>query len=289
MTFGLSDTDIFATGPTCGGELVVLISRVGSSSPMRSVIESIATDEPVTVATALAGPETGARLGIWRARTAGTLGTDATDREAREIAVSRPATVRPWRELHVVRECPILLEHHPSRPRMLVFGACGFAAALSRIGSLIGHRVTVCDPRPVFATPARFPHADEVVCAWPHEFVRNVDVDERTVVCVLLHNLELEIPLLAAVADISAGYIGVMGSRRTHHKRVAALREAGVDDDHIARLAFPIGLDLGARDEAGTAVAIAAEIVAAESGGTGLPLSTSTGPIHRRRASIVGE
>lgn len=164
---------------------------------------------------------------------------------------------------------------------MLVFGAIDHAAATARMGPFLGYRVTVCDARPVFATPERFPGADEVVCAWPHEYLARTDVDERTAVCVLTHDPKFDIPLRLAEMRTRASYIGVMGSRRAHDDRMRRLREGGATDADLSRLRSPIGLDLGARTPEETAVSIAAEIIATRWDGTGRPLTYSTGDIHR--------
>jgi xanthine dehydrogenase accessory factor len=170
-------------------------------------------------------------------------------------------------------------------PRMLVFGAIDFAAAVAEVGSFLGYRVTVCDARPVFATASRFPSADEVVVDWPHRYLRQeVDagrIDGRTVLCVLTHDPKFDVPLLEVALRLEdVAYIGAMGSRRTHEDRERRLREAGVTDEEIARLASPIGLDLGARTPEETAVSIAAEIIALRWGGQGGRLAEESGPIH---------
>jgi xanthine dehydrogenase accessory factor len=170
-------------------------------------------------------------------------------------------------------------------PRMLVFGAIDFAAAVARIGAFLGYRVTVCDARPVFATPARFPDADEVVNDWPHRYLRaEADagrVDERTVVCVLTHDPKFDVPLLEVALRLpQVAYVGAMGSRRTHDDRLKRLVEAGLTEDEIERLSSPIGLDLGARTPEETAVSVAAEIIALRWGGRGDRLSQREGPIH---------
>jgi xanthine dehydrogenase accessory factor len=168
-------------------------------------------------------------------------------------------------------------------PRMVVFGAIDFAAAVARIGSFLGYRVTVCDARPVFATGRRFPGV-EVVVDWPHRYLAGeVDagrVDARTVVCVLTHDPKFDVPALKVALAQDFAYVGAMGSRRTHADRLARLKADGVDDDQLAKLASPIGLDLGARTPEETAVSIAAEIIAVRWGGGGQPLSTRDGSIH---------
>jgi xanthine dehydrogenase accessory factor len=171
------------------------------------------------------------------------------------------------------------------KPRMLVFGAIDFAAAVARVGSFLGYHVTVCDARPVFATATRFPEADEVVVQWPHKYLAAEQeagrIDGRTVVCVLTHDPKFDVPLLEVALRLpEVGYIGAMGSRKTHDDRDERLREAGITDEEIARLSSPIGLDLGARTPEETAISIAAEIIAGQWGGSGRPLAESSGRIH---------
>jgi xanthine dehydrogenase accessory factor len=179
----------------------------------------------------------------------------------------------------------VFVSSHAPRPRMLVFGAIDFAAAVAQQGSLLGYRVTVCDARPVFATSSRFPTADEVVVDWPHRYlaaqIAAGAVDARTVVCVLTHDPKFDVPLLeVALRAPEIGYVGAMGSRRTHEDRLARLRQAGLTDAQLARLASPIGLDLGGRTPEETAVSIAAEIIARRWGGLGRPLAETGGRIH---------
>ena len=179
----------------------------------------------------------------------------------------------------------VFVAGYAPRPRMLIFGAIDFAAALARQGSLLGYRVTVCDARPVFATAARFPTADEVVAEWPNRYLAAQhdagEIDARTVICVLTHDPKFDVPLLEVALRLpEVGYLGAMGSRRTHDDRLARLREAGLTESELARLASPIGLDLGARTPEETAVSIAAEIIARRWGGGGRPLADVDGRIH---------
>ncbi|GIF09314.1 XdhC family protein [Actinoplanes siamensis] len=176
----------------------------------------------------------------------------------------------------------------PPPPRMLVFGATDHAAAVARMGHFLGYRVTVCDARPVFATARRFPEAHEVVVDWPHRYLAAEAgagrIDGRTAICVLTHDPRFDVPALELALRLDAGYVGAMGSRRTHDDRLARLREAGLTEPELARLSSPIGLDLGARSPEETAVSIAAEIVALRHGGTGDRLSRRDGPVHRKIA-----
>ncbi|MEV4443450.1 XdhC family protein, partial [Streptomyces sp. NPDC049577] len=175
----------------------------------------------------------------------------------------------------------LLVECSVPPPRLIVFGAIDFAAALVRAGRFLGYRVTVCDARPVFATAARFPEADEVVVDWPHRYLDAQRLDGRSALCVLTHDAKFDVPLLERALRLPVAYVGAMGSRRTHEDRLRRLREAGLGDRELGRLHSPIGLDLGARTPEETALSIAAEIVAVRRGGSGVPLTGGGMPIHR--------
>jgi xanthine dehydrogenase accessory factor len=171
-------------------------------------------------------------------------------------------------------------------PRLIVFGAIDFASALARLGGFLGYFVTVCDARPVFATPPRFPDVDELIVRWPDQYLAEQieagRIDERTVICVLTHDPKFDVPILkAALRGPRVAYIGAMGSRRTHSDRVQRLLKAGLTREEIEIVHSPIGLDLGARTPEETAVSIAAQIIALRWGGSGAQLSTESGPIHR--------
>jgi xanthine dehydrogenase accessory factor len=176
----------------------------------------------------------------------------------------------------------VFLQSFAPPPRMLVFGAIDYAAAVARIGVFLGYRVTVCDARPVFAAPRRFPAGVEVVVEWPHRYLRDTGTDGRTVICVLTHDPKFDVPLLREALRRPAAYIGAMGSRRTHAERAERLVEAGLTDRELSRLRSPVGLDLGARTPEEVAVSVAAEIVALRWGGTGAPLTTTEGAVHPR-------
>ncbi|WP_461030466.1 XdhC family protein, partial [Streptomyces sparsus] len=177
----------------------------------------------------------------------------------------------------------LLVEVSVPPPRLLVFGAIDFAAALVGAGRFLGFHVTVCDARPVFATRARFPDAHEVVVDWPHRYLESQTLDARTAVCVLTHDAKFDVPLLERALRLPVAYVGAMGSRRTHLDRMRRLRETGLTEWELSRLRSPIGLDLGARTPEETALSIAAEIVAARHGGSGLPLTGAHTPIHHDR------
>lgn len=294
--YGVSDDDAFAVGLTCGGTIEVFIEALppGSRAVLGPAANDISTGEPVGVATVIEHPDPG-RLGrkmvILPSGTRGSLGSARADQAAADdalglLAAGRSAvlTYGPEGE-RLDTGMSVFLNAFAPPPRMLVFGAIDFAAALSRLGSFLGYRVTVCDARPVFATPARFPAADEVVASWPHLYYRDElqagRIDGRTVVCVLTHDPKFDVPLLAEVlAGPAVAYVGAMGSRRTHIDRTERLLDAGVSPEALAALRSPIGLDLGARTPEETAVSIAAEFIGEGWGGTGLPLRLLDERIH---------
>ncbi|MFJ9026488.1 XdhC family protein [Streptomyces sp. NPDC102259] len=290
--FGYSDDDAFAVGLTCGGELDVLVQRIDPAAQPHLAVafDEVRRGRPTAVAQIVNGPErllgrTSCVLGDVDTAHAtlddGELDRTVTDQAAVLLRAGRTARVEVGGDADT---CPdklsVLVHVHASRPRMLIFGAVDFAAALSRIGHLLGYRVTVCDARPVFATADRFPEADDVVVDWPHRYLERTRVDARTAICVLTHDAKFDIPLLRLALDLPVGYVGAMGSRRTHDERLRRLREAGVPEARLARLRSPIGLDLGARTPEGTAVSITAEIISHANHATGLPLSDGRGPIH---------
>ncbi|MFW6773833.1 XdhC family protein [Nocardioides sp. CPCC 205120] len=287
--FGVSDDDAIAVGLVCGGILDVLVTPVDAASfpVFEAVADSIDADRAVALVTVLAGPAPiGARLAVWADETAGGLGDPGLDAvvaaEARALLAvgeTRTLALGPQGQL-LEDDVTVLVEVFAPTPRMIVFGAIDFARATVRVGKVLGYHVTVCDARPLFATPQRFPEADEVVVDWPHRYLGRTEVDERTVLCVLTHDPKFDVPLLEVALRGPAAYVGAMGSRRTHADRVRRLREAGLGDDELARLRSPIGLDLGARTPEETAVSIAAEIVSLHRGGGGRPLTDLDGPIH---------
>ena len=288
-TYGVSDDDAFAVGLTCGGILEVFVERVDHTTwpELDGIAASIAAGEPVAVATIVRGPHfVGRHLVVRPDRTEGSLGTDRLDDTIREDTIGMLASgttgfLRYGPEGERLGEgLDVFVASYAPPAQMFVFGAIDFSAALVRVGKLLGYRVTVVDARPVFATRKRFPDADEVVVDWPHRWLEQQQVDQRTVIAVLTHDPKFDVPALQVALRTDAGYIGAMGSRRTHEDRLERLKEAGVTTDEIARLHSPIGLDLGARTPEETAISIAAEIVQARWGGSGQHLAATQGPIH---------
>jgi xanthine dehydrogenase accessory factor len=310
-TFGYSDDDAFAVGLTCGGELEVFVQPVFPDQEVAvgNALTAIAAGEPIALARVIGGPAElvgralavrpqapeilwgppGASIAVdgdpWSAT--GSIGADLDRilaRHARAMVESgATGTVTVGTEgdgQECGEQVTVFIESFVTAPRMLVFGAIDFAAALVRVGKYLGYHVTVCDARPVFATRRRFPEADDVVVAWPHRYLETTRVDGRTVIAVLTHDAKFDVPLLVKALRTPVAYVGAMGSRRTCAQRAERLREAGLTEDEIANLHAPIGLDLGARTAEETALSIAAEIVAARYGGSGRGLADVTTAIH---------
>jgi xanthine dehydrogenase accessory factor len=304
--YGISDDDAFAVGLTCGGIIDIFVEPASQQRfrALGEIAEAVRGGTPVAVATVIEGPgELGARRIIWEGdRAEGTLGSgerldQAVDDDARGMLAQGVTAVRRYGALGERRldDLAVFVQSFAPPPRMLVFGAIDFAAAVARTGKFLGYRVTVCDARPVFATRSRFPDADEVVTDWPHRYLSGVTTDERTVICVLTHDPKFDVPLLEVALRRPAAYIGAMGSRRTHDDRLDRLREAGLTEAELARLRSPIGLDLGARTPEETAIAIAAELIQLRWGGSGQPLTGTSGRIHHgqlpgdREAHVLDE
>lgn len=294
--YGVSDDDAGAVGLTCGGTIKVFVERVDRRSfpELGHLVEHMRSGTAVALATVVEGDGSrmpGAHLVCWAGGTRGSTGSSALDGEiadpARRLLAQGRSGTFPLESAGPAGGLRVFITCLAPPPRMLVYGAGEFAAALSRQGSLLGYRVTVCDARPVFTTPERFPDADEVVVDWPHRHLTAEAtarrVDTRAMVVSLTHDPKFEVPLLKAALRMNLAYVGAMGSRRTVEQRKMSLRAAGLTDDQLARLSAPVGLDLGDADPAETAVSIAAEILLLRHGGGGAAarLSASTGQIHR--------
>ncbi|MEU6551276.1 XdhC/CoxI family protein [Streptomyces sp. NPDC046915] len=292
--FGYSDEDAFAVGLTCGGVIDILVVPVRAGDAVRPVVAAAlaaaARGEAAALARIVSGPaELLGRALLVRADGSSEGGFGGHPELDRTVAAETAAFLDAGRTgtLEIGEQgsrcgAPLtaLVESSVPPPRMIVFGAIDFASALVRVGKFLNHHVTVCDARPVFATPARFPEADEIVVDWPHRYLERTPVDARTVLCVLTHDAKFDVPLLKLALRLPVAYVGAMGSRRTHLDRNERLRQVGVTELELARLRSPIGLDLGARTPEETALSIAAEIVADRRGGSGVSLTGAHTPIH---------
>lgn len=251
VEYGVSDETAFSVGLTCGGELRIHVELLTDE-----LAGQLAT--PTRRATVVAGEGHERRIAAELASRV-TSGTAIVDCGAEQLEVFFEIAAAP--------------------ARFIVFGAMEFSAALAAAAAVLGYSVTVCDPRPLFLTPARFPSA-ELVVQWPTDYLASTAVDERTVICILSHDARFDAELVAQSLRLGVAYVGAMGSRTTHDRRIASLRERGVPDDALARLHSPIGLDLGASTPEETAISILAEVLASRTDTTALPLTVLTGAIH---------
>ncbi len=292
--------EVVASGRPCGGIIDVFAEPVSRNTfpELQAIADDITGHRPTAVATVIAHPDPvvlGRRLVVAPHSVAGSLGSAhvggaVVDDVRGLLAVGRTTVLSysPDGRRHG-NGVEIFVASHAPRPRMLIFGAIDFASALVRQGAYLGYRVTVCDARPIFATAARFPGADEIVVDWPHRYLAaeaaRGAIGARTAVCVLTHDPKFDVPVLQVALRLpEIDYIGVMGSRRTHSDRTSRLRDVGVTDSELSRLSSPIGLDLGGSTPEETAVSIVAEIIARRGGGSGRPLTEVDGRIHHERS-----
>jgi len=306
VSFGYSDDEAFAVGLTCGGTIRLFIEPLDwrlSVDDAMSLYERfrdlVRRDVPVALATIVEGPGVGSKLMVVRENDTeiaeGTLGHPELDRvvardTAGELEAGRTGVRHYGPEGQATPEdlvdtptLSVFVESFSPPPQMWIFGAVDFTAALGRVAKALGYRVTVCDAREIFATKRRFPMADEVVVSWPTPMFesRGHALGPRDAVCILTHDPKFDVPAVQGALSSRVGYIGVMGSRKTHAKRLERLAEVGVNDPaDLARLMSPIGLDLGGRTPEETAVAICAEIIARRTGHGASSLRDTSGSIH---------
>lgn len=290
VSFGYSDDEAFGVGLTCGGTVHLFLAELEPSSTFDALRAAVRDHRPAVLVTVVDGPGVGAQLVLVEGKEpVGELADEGLQRVVRrdaEAALAAGTTdVRHYgAEGQAIEDAvTVFFETFAPPPRLVVFGAVDFTAALVRVAKVLGYHVTVCDAREVFATPKRFPLADEVVVDWPHRFLEGIgaSLGHRDAICVLTHDTKFDVPAIRAALDTDVGYLGAMGSRRTTAEREERLRTEGVTDEQLARVLAPIGLDLGARTPEETAVAICAEIIAQRTGRPVPRLSDGTGAIHR--------
>jgi xanthine dehydrogenase accessory factor len=257
------------------------------------VEELLSEEESFALVTVVKGPPVGEKIIVFPEQKGGvdfegTLGNSELDRvvirDARGELESGRSGVRNYGEFGEAREetVQVFVESFIQPPQLLIVGAVDFTAALVRIGKVLGYRIIVCDAREIFATTQRFPLADEIVVEWPNKLIEKIGqtFGPRDAVCILTHDAKFDVPAIVAALATDVGYIGVMGSRKTHEDRINRLHEVGVTEEEMSRLRSPIGLDIGARTPEETAISIVAEIIALRTGRSSTSLSETNGPIH---------
>jgi xanthine dehydrogenase accessory factor len=294
IRYGISDEEAWDVGLACGGTIDVLVEPVVPSAAV-----SGARDRGIAVATILpadAPPSTFGRHepgdGALPERPIvvnadgsreGSLGSAADD--AALAAAAAEALLRGMSRTVTIGDRQVFVEAFPVKPRLVIVGAVEVARSLAVFAKELGYEVVVVDGRASFATPERFPpeRVDRLVVGWPDEVAEEIGLGADDAVAVLTHDVKFDEPAIVEALRRGCRYVGAVGSKKTQADRRARLRDLGVSDAELARLRGPVGLDLGGRNPAETALAIIAEVVAERYGGSGVPL------FERARATASGE
>jgi xanthine dehydrogenase accessory factor len=293
-TYGISDAQAADVGLMCGGTVRVFVHELGAHRDvLQAVADAVDEDRPVALATVLDGASAGAKLAVTAEGEVGGLGvTELLDRgvarEARGFLDEGLSALRRYSAAGEVMgdDLRVAIQAFATPPSMVIFGAIDFSAALAPLAREIGYRVTIVDAREAFARSPRFSAHAEVVVDWPDRHLASRALGPRDAVLVFTHDPKFDEPALLAALGSEAGYIGALGSRRTHADRTQRLRAAGVGENELGRISSPCGLDVGARTPAETAIAVLGEILALRAGRAGGRLAEASGPIHPRAAEV---
>jgi xanthine dehydrogenase accessory factor len=265
LTYGITDDMAIAVGLPCGGEIDVFVEPL---------TVTVADDLPAVLFTVVAGDEVGAKLLV---REDGSTEGDGPA----ELAELAGDAMRAGRSHVIERDgSTVFADVFGPPPRLLVYGAVDTAEALCRAAKLLGWTTIVADARARFATAERMPSADELLVAWPEEALERVRPDYRTAILVLTHDDKFDLPMLTGALATEAFYVGALGSRRNQERRNALLREAGLPESDIERIAGPSGLDIGAESPPETALSMLTEILAVRAGRAGGRLKDAPHRIH---------
>jgi xanthine dehydrogenase accessory factor len=275
LHYGISDELGWSVGLACGGSVDIFVETLrgdGSDPVLRAVTDETEAERPIALLSVIEGDNVGNRAAVvGETRLVGTLGDPAADATAASAVASRLASGLPG--IEDIAGLQVFVDPIVPAPQLAVIGAVHIAAPLTTMARAAGYRVTVIDPREAFLTRERLPDADRLIAAWPDEALPQLALGPRDSAVCLAHDPKFEDPALMALLPTRVGYIGAIGSRSTHAKRVARLHEAGFDDDAIGRIHSPVGLDLGASTPAEIAIAILAEMVASRRGRSGGAMS----------------
>jgi len=290
VQYGVSDAEAADVGLMCGGTVHVFVHEIAHHRDAISrVAEAVGEGRPAALATLLEGDGAGRKMAVLEDRVVGSLGVTelldrSVERDARgflEEGLSQVRRYGPGGEV-MGSEIPVYIQAFASPPEMVIFGAIDFSAVMARMASEMGFRVMICDARGAFARSPRFSEAAEVAIDWPDRYMAGRELGPRDVILVFTHDPKFDEPALTSALESGAGYVGALGSRRTHEKRVERLRNAGLSEEAIARIHAPCGLDIGARTPAETVTSILAEVIATRTSRSGHSLRDTSGPIHPR-------
>jgi xanthine dehydrogenase accessory factor len=267
VTFGVTDERAWEVGLACGGTIKVFVEP----TVRPEVVEAAGGPGGEALASIIDGAAVGQSVRVFEdGRVKGTLPAGLPLDEVRNGALEALRRETSTSQRFETRDGPVTLfyEVFPRQPRLVIFGGVQIAVALVPLAKALGYRTIVADGRQAFIDRQRFPDADELILAWPEDAFQRIGLDSSCYVCVLSHDPKFDEPALDIALRSSAAYVGAIGSRKTQSARRNRLREAGLTDAEIARLHGPIGLDLGGRQPAETALAILAEMTAVRYGGT---------------------
>jgi xanthine dehydrogenase accessory factor len=272
LRYDIAGDMVWDVGLACGGALEVWVERLDAQNPLQVALEgALSTGRTVAQAICLEGVGTpGAKRLIWPSgETMGSLGDAALDRQvsadARDMLVQPRAELREYNEL----AAQVFIEVFPPPPHLVIFGGVHAAIPLTALAKALGYLVTVIDPRRQFANRERFPQADQVVAAWPQKAVERLEIGPMTFCAILTHDPKIDEPALKGVLGRGAGYVGAIGSHKTHAERFERMARHGISAEQLAEVYAPIGLDLGAETPEEIALAVMAEIVAVRRGAPG--------------------
>ncbi|MGH2869932.1 MAG: XdhC family protein [Solirubrobacteraceae bacterium] len=291
VQYGISDSQAADVGLMCGGMVRLFVHELTERArePLEAVQTCVSAGIPVALATLLDGEAAGAKLAVSEDQTVGGLGNSAllqasVKRDALGFLAQGVSTVRRYSASGEVMgsDLHVYIQGFASHPQMVIFGAIDFSVAVAKLARDLGYRVTICDARAPFVGSSRFSDVAEVAVDWPDRHMAGRELGARDVVLVFTHDPKFDEPALIAALDSGAGYIGALGSRRTQQARLQRLRECGLAETQLERIAAPCGLDIGARTPAETAISILAEVIATRAGRTAEPLTDASGSIHPR-------
>jgi xanthine dehydrogenase accessory factor len=293
IEYGVSDEEAAGVGLLCGGRVRVFVHEVGeaNSAALVAARDAVERGERAALATLLDGPAAGAKLAILEHGVAGSLGVSdlldhSVEKDARGLIDQGRTVLRRYGAGGEMlgADLEVYIQAFSLAPTMIIFGAIDFSAAVAKLAGDLGYEVEICDARRPFVESKRFSDVAKVFVDWPDRHLEGRELGPRDVVLVFTHDRKFDEPALKAALATGAGFVGALGSRVTQEDRKRRLREAGVDDASIGRIAGPVGIDIGARTPAETAVSILAEVIAHRAGRSVVGLSDTTGPIHPRDA-----
>lgn len=271
LRFGVSDEQAWSVGLTCGGSIEVFVERWPALQPSegendfcRMWLQGMQRAEPFAVATIVRGEA--ASVGQHALFLPdGTCQSGFGDQTLLHTVRAQSASFfqREQAQIFSAGGAEVFVESVFPPPKLIIVGAVHIAIPLTALAKALDYQVILVDPRGVFASAERFPHVDRLVRLWPEEALQEIGIDAGTGVVILTHDAKLDDPALKFALSRRPAYLGILGSKRTHEKRIKRLQAEGIPAEQLARVHAPVGLDIGASTPAEIALSIMAEIVAA--------------------------